>query len=94
MVIDYEFLSGIRRHHRVGELDAVQAEDAIAALSGLNITRHPAHRLVERMWDMRENITTYDASYVALAEALDVPLMTADQRLARAASRYCEVVPI
>jgi predicted nucleic acid-binding protein len=45
------------------------------------------------MWDMRDNISTYDASYVALAEALDIPLMTTDHRLARAAGPYCQVAP-
>jgi predicted nucleic acid-binding protein len=44
------------------------------------------------MWTFRDNMSAYDASYVALAESLEVPLLTADQRLARAATPYCEVI--
>ncbi|GAB3385575.1 hypothetical protein GCM10027568_02840 [Humibacter soli] len=54
--------------------------------------RHAVHRLIHAMWRLRDNITAYDASYVALAEALGAPLVTFDLRLARAAERWCDVV--
>ena len=50
--------------------------------------------LLPRIWELRDTITPWDAAYVALAEILDVPLVTADRRLARAASAYCEVVTV
>jgi predicted nucleic acid-binding protein len=53
--------------------------------------RVPARRLVERCWELRGNVTIYDASYVALAEALDVPLITADARLGRTPGPRCPI---
>ena len=50
----------------------------------MRATRYPHAALLPRIWDLRENLTAYDASYVALAETLDAPLVTADARLARA----------
>jgi predicted nucleic acid-binding protein len=93
-LIDYEFQSAMRRAVRLGGLPAATAAAALRAFAGLNLVRHPAARLASRMWDMRDTVTTYDSAYVALAEALDVPLMTADRRLARAASMYCAVLAV
>ena len=55
------------------------------------INRHAHDPLLARCWELRENVTPYDASYVALAEALRVPLLTADARLANAPGIRCEV---
>lgn len=60
-------------------------------LSVLPLTSHPYAMLLDRMWELRHSCSTYDAAYVALAEAMDVPLATADRKLARSARRICEV---
>jgi predicted nucleic acid-binding protein len=75
------------------QLAPATARQALGAFSMLQITRHKIEPIAERMWDMRDNISTYDAAYVALAEALDITLMTRDRRLARAAEIYCAVAP-
>jgi predicted nucleic acid-binding protein len=61
-----------------------RAADAIADLADLDRHRHPHIDLVTRAWKLRENVTAYDAMYVALAEALDAPMVTCDAPLARA----------
>jgi predicted nucleic acid-binding protein len=63
----------------------------VSDLEELAIERYPTRQLVWRAYELRENITAYDAAYVALAEALDCPLVTADARLARSPGIRCEV---
>ena len=84
----------MRRRVVLGKLAPETARQALIAFSMLQITRHQVEPIAERMWDMRDNISTYDAAYVALAEALAIPLMTSDRRLARAAEAYCEVTAL
>jgi predicted nucleic acid-binding protein len=91
-LIDYEFLSALRRHVATGLLCASTATEALHLFGDLQIERHSSERMRTRIWAMRHTLTAYDASYVALAEALNVPLVTRDVRLARAAEEYCEVV--
>lgn len=55
------------------------------------MTRYPHASLLGRIWGLRENVTAYGAAYVALAEALDAPLITMDERLARAPGNYANV---
>lgn len=92
MIIDLEVTSTARRMERAGELDEAEATDAIAAWLRLDLKRHRLTRLTPRAWAMRHTITSSDAYYVALAVALDLPLVTQDRRLARAATRYCDVI--
>ena len=61
------------------------------ALSDVRVTRYPHGPLVSRIWELRGNLTAYDAAYVALAEALDAPLITTDGRLARASGHRARV---
>ena len=58
------------------------------------ITRHGVFALFDRIWELRDNLTAYDAAYVALAEAIDCPLVTADARLSRAAGLRCAVTVV
>ena len=69
----------------VGEaISEDRAADARTDFSDLAIVRYPHVSLADRMWELRNNVTAYDAAFIALAEALGVPLVTCDTRLARA----------
>ena len=79
---------------REGELDPASAASALEDLRSLDLERHTHEPLLDRVWALRQNLTAYDAVYVALAEALDTTLLTCDGRLARApgVSRRVELV--
>ena len=90
-LVDLEVISVWRRQVRAGEVDARRAALALADLAALPL-RRAAHRpLLARCWELRENLTVYDAPYIALAEALDVTLLTGDGRLSRAAGPHCHI---
>jgi len=88
-LIDVEVVSTWRKLTAAGRLDGRRAEIARIDLRELPIRRVPHTRMMERCWELRHNVTIYDAVYVALAEALDVPLVTADRRLANATGPRC-----
>ena len=93
-LVDVEVLSALRRLVASGEATAERAAGAIADLLDLPIERYAHDILVPRIWQLRENFSAYDASYVALAEGVadePVPLLTADARLARAVATHAEV---
>ncbi len=69
----------------------VDALQALATANRLGLRRHPSRSLWPRAWELRTNLSAYDALAVALAEQLDVPLLTADARLARAPGLRCVV---
>jgi predicted nucleic acid-binding protein len=81
---DVEVVRALRRYVRDGELDAGSAGQALADLRALDLQRHSHEPLLDRVWALRDNLSAYDAAYVALAEALDAPLVTCDGRLSRA----------
>jgi predicted nucleic acid-binding protein len=91
VTIDAEVLHGLRRQWVAGLISEPLAALAIDALREAEITRHPIHPLVDRIWSLRHNITAYDAGYVALAESLDAPLVTRDARLARSAGHGARI---
>ena len=85
--MDVEVIQIVRRYQRLGELSAERGQRAIDDLIDLPVERYPHRPLLTRMWELRANLTAYDAAYVALAEALDAPLVTRDARLAHAPHR-------
>jgi predicted nucleic acid-binding protein len=88
---DIEFLSVLRRQVARGEVLVRRAEFAVRDLLELRMRRAPHAPFADRIWQLRDNLTPYDAAYVAVAEALQVPLLTADRRLAKAPGIRCEV---
>lgn len=83
-LVDVEVAQALRRYVQDGELDLGTARAALEDLRSLDLERHAHEPLLDRVWALRENLTAYDAVYVALAEALDAVLVTCDGRLARA----------
>lgn len=87
-IVDAEVASALRRLVRRGELDGVRAEQVLSSLDQLAIVRYPTTLLLRRGWQLRDNFTIYDALYVALAEATELPLLTTDHRLAQAVAEH------
>ena len=83
-LMDVDIAQVLRRMVRMGSLSAARAEEAIDDAAALRITRHAPVLLLQRIWGLRQNLSAYDAAYVALAEELHAPLITRDQRLASA----------
>jgi predicted nucleic acid-binding protein len=93
-LLDVEVLSALRRVVVAGDASPGRAEAAVADLVDLPIERYGHYELIPRIWELRDNFSTYDAAYVALAEAIvddGAPLLTADARLARAADAHTAV---
>jgi predicted nucleic acid-binding protein len=88
---DLEVASVLRRQLRAGTLDARRAGLALDDLAALPARRAPHRPLLARCWELRENLTVYDAAYVALAEALNATLLTGDTRLGRAPGSRCPI---
>jgi len=91
-LIDLEVMSSLRRLLLQQEIPLARARDAITGLAELGIIRYPIMDLLERIWQLRERLTPYDAAYVVLSETLGVPLVTTDRRLARARGHRAEIV--
>lgn len=88
--LDAEVISALRRMALGNPALDKAVPRALRHLAGLAIRRMPIAPLLERMWELRDNITPYDAAYVALAEQLDCPVITCDAKLASAAGARCE----
>lgn len=93
-LIDSEITSSLRRKVISGEVSAASAWAALDAWRTLAMTRYPVFGILERIWQLRDNLSAYDASYVALAESLGSELLTADGRLARATGLRCPVTVV
>lgn len=93
-LVDSEVVSGLRRQVLSGSMTAHAGWTAVDTWRRLGITRYPTVSVLERVWQLRDNLSAYDASYVALAEALSCSLLTADARLSRASGARCPITVI
>ncbi|GAA4856572.1 type II toxin-antitoxin system VapC family toxin [Saccharopolyspora cebuensis] len=89
-----EVMSVVRGRLLGRKIALERAEDAVAALVDVAVDKIDPARLVPRIWELRGNVSAYDAAYVAAAEMLGCPLLTGDRRLARVRGVRCEVRPI
>jgi predicted nucleic acid-binding protein len=83
-LLDLEVAQVMRRYYASGEIASERGGEAIDDLTGMPITRYPHDLLLPRIWELRHNLTAYDAAYVALAEILPAVFLTCDARLASA----------
>ncbi|HWG03970.1 MAG TPA: type II toxin-antitoxin system VapC family toxin [Beijerinckiaceae bacterium] len=90
-LLDVEVAQVIRRYAAKGDIDSARGRMALTDLTDFPLRRYPHDLLLPRIWDLRNNLTAYDATYVALAEALDASLLTRDRRLAAAAGHHARI---
>ncbi|MGZ8715951.1 MAG: type II toxin-antitoxin system VapC family toxin [Gaiellaceae bacterium] len=90
-LLDFEVASAARKLVARRLVSPKRGHTALRDLTDLAVQRYPAVRLLDRMWELRATLTPYDASYVALAEALALPLATTDSKLARARGHRAHV---
>lgn len=81
-LLDVEVAQVLRRYARIGQLSATRGDAALEDLTAFPIVRYPHAPFLPRIWQLRNNATAYDATYLALAEGLDAPLLTRDAKLA------------
>lgn len=91
-LLEIEVLQVLRRRVDQGLSTVASAEEARDLLLDLNIRYYDHGPLADRIWELRENLTAYDACYVALAEALDLQLLTCDARLANSPGHHAEIL--
>ena len=90
-LIDLEVTQALRRYAATGRVEAARCEDALDDLQDFSLRRYQHDVLLPRVWELRHNLTAYDAAYVALAEALGATLLTRDRRLAAASGHHARV---
>jgi predicted nucleic acid-binding protein len=90
-LVTYETANVIRRQELSGQISSDQAVQAHRDLLDLAIELWPYDLLAARAWELRQNLSIYDASYVALAETADLTLVTLDERLAKAPGAKCRI---
>jgi predicted nucleic acid-binding protein len=91
-LLDLEVVQVLRRYIRAGIIDEQRATEALDDFSSFPIQRYPHDLFRNRIWELRENLTAYDAVYVALAEALGATLLTCDRSLAASAGQRADIV--
>ncbi len=90
-LLDVEIAQALRRHNTAREIGTERGQQALTDLADLPIHRYPHEILMSRIWDLRHNLTAYDAAYVALAELLGAKFLTRDMRLATSVQRHTSV---
>jgi predicted nucleic acid-binding protein len=90
-LLDVEVAHVLRRLHGSGELTEQRGQEALADLGDLDLDRFSHEDFLPRVWELRHNLTAYDAVYVALAEALRAPLLTFDKKLANSAGHRARI---
>lgn len=93
-LVDAEVASGLRRLAAAGTVAEENASAALRTWQRLAVTRYPLVGLLDRTWELRHTVSTYDATYVALAESLDCTLVTADGRLSRSPGPRCTITVV
>lgn len=88
---DIEVASSLRRLVLLGQLTAEDGWRLLDTYRWMAVTRHSVFAFFDRIWALRDNVSAYDAAYVALAEIIECPLVTADARLSRARGLRCAV---
>ena len=91
-LMDVEVLQVLRRYARTAVISPVRAREAIEDYTDLPLHRYPHHVVLSRIWELRHNLSAYDAVYIALAEALDAPLFTCDRALASHSGHRAKVL--
>jgi predicted nucleic acid-binding protein len=90
-LLDLEVAQVLRRNVAAATIASARGKEALQDLRDLSLVRYPHEMVLERIWELRDNLTAYDAAYVALAEALDAPLLTCDRKLASPGSHRARV---
>ena len=90
-LLDVEVTQALRRLVQLGDVTVARAQQALDDQAVLVVDRHSHQQLIPRIWRLRESISAYDAAYVALAEALDAPLLTCDAKLARSHGHHARI---
>lgn len=90
-LIDVEVINALRKSVLAGRLTADRASDARDDFAGMALSRFPHEPFIDRIWELRDQLSAYDAAYLALAEAIGIPLITCDARLAAVARESVEV---
>jgi predicted nucleic acid-binding protein len=90
-LLDIEVAQAVRRSAASGYIDPERGREALADLADFPLHRYPHAFLLQQVWDLRNNLSAYDAVYVVLAQTLDAPLLTRDRRLAHAAGHRARI---